>query len=266
MKKNETIHEFETIEDELDCYIVKFPDDDLIESTVDSLRQYVPNREKEIISTKERLRELVIRVSKDFTFIHKGFWIVSCLLLLTGYYIANVSVANPLFILVLFAPLPFALGLLEVFRGRDKGMLEMEMACKHSVYEVVLSKLLIISIYNIVLIGVLTVLLMPNLSHYSLWEVSLIWMTPFTWFVASALFLSIHFRGVVFSSLFTGLWVLFSTFLLSQHRWAEALVHLNVALHVVLLLVGLALCLLQLKRMARKFSSFEEVGTSGISY
>ncbi|MCK0472260.1 hypothetical protein [Halalkalibacter sp. APA_J-10(15)] len=266
MKKNEHFDKFKKLQDELDCYIVKFPNDEMIESTVDSLRQYVPQKETQASSKIEKMRALVSRAGREIAFIHKGFWAISCFLLFIGYYISNVTMTNPLFILILLAPLPFALGLLEVFRARDKGLLEMEMACKHSVYEVVLSRLFIISVYNIILMVGVTILVMPNLPHYSLWEVSLTWMTPFTWFVALALFISVHVRGLVFVPLFMALWAMFSFLLFSQHSWVEVITHVNLVLHVVFLLVGATLCVIQLKRTVRKYSSYERVGIGEASF
>ncbi|GAE29604.1 hypothetical protein [Halalkalibacter hemicellulosilyticus] len=266
MKKNGHIDECEKLQDELDCYIVKFPNDDMIEATVDSLRQYVPQKEAQSVSKMEKMRALISRAGKEITFIHKGFWVISCVLVLIGSYISNVAMANPLYILILLAPLPFALGLLEVFRARDKGLVEMEMACKHSVYEVILSRLFIISVYNILLMVGVTILAMPNLSHYSIWEVTLTWMTPFTWFVALALLISVHVRGAVFAPLFMTLWAMFSLFLFSQHSWVEMITHVNLVLHVVFLLVGVTLCMIQLKRMIRKYSSYERVGVGEASF
>src|SRR5699024_10598864 len=111
-----------------------------------------------------------------------------------------------LLLLTIITPLPFIFGLFEVFKGRESGVLELEMACKYSAYQVMLSRLLLISLYNIGLSLGLSLITSLKLA-IPIWEIILIWFAPFTVFAAICLWLSARFRNTSFTVLLISCWV-----------------------------------------------------------
>ncbi|MDG5789071.1 hypothetical protein QA612_16560 [Evansella sp. AB-P1] len=250
--------EFEELEKELNQYLVKYPDEKMMDSTIDTLGQYVPSKRKKNIKYKERMQRLMKIIGTEISTVRKGYWVASVILFVMGYFITGYGAYNPVLTLAILAPVPFVFGLVEVFKGRENGVLEMEMTCKFSSYELMLFRLLIISVFNIILNSILTFAIVPYAEATSLLELVFIWFTPLTLFAAISLWLSIHFRGVVFISIFIPLWLLFSIVLINgSASWTNYLLNVNFLFHLSCMLIGLLLLVLQIKQLIRKYSTYE---------
>ncbi|ADU29481.1 hypothetical protein [Evansella cellulosilytica] len=252
--------ELEELEAELDHYLVKYPDDSMLDETIDTLRQYVPIKQKKSIYYRDRFMTLIKRAKLEAFYIHPMYWTISVFLFVIGYVFTTYSAHNPLLTLIILAPLPFIFGLVEVFRGRESGVLEMEMACKFSVYEIILSRLLLIGVFNLTLTVLLTLSLAPYIQTASLFEVVVIWFAPFTIFVSLALWLSMRFRGAVFVMAFLSMWGIFSLVLASNSMWAERILTVHLPFHLLFTGVGLCLFMLQVRKLFNKYGKNEEVG------
>lgn len=253
-------------ERELQQYLVKYPNEQKIDLTIDTLRQYVPHKKNNSVMIKERLFTLMKRTTTEITMIRKTYWLISAILFILGYIIINGTDYDPLLILIVFAPIPFTFGLIEVFRGRDSGLLEMEMACKHSAYEIMLARLLVIGIYNITFNTILTVSVVPMIDSISMWRMLLLWFTPFIIFAAISLWLSMKFRGAVFISFIGSMWLLISILFISRPSWINIMIHMNFIVYLLLIAIGMILFTLQIKQLIIKYSSFEGVDAVEVSY
>jgi len=258
--------EIREIEQELNQYLVKYPDEQKIDATIDTLRQYVPSQHKQSTKNNERLFKLIQRSVTEITLISKTYWIVSATLFILGYFITRYAAYNPLFTLVIIAPFPFAFGLVEVFKGREKGLLEIEMACKLSAHEIMLSRLLIIGVYNIVLNTFLTFSFVSLINTASMLQILFAWMTPLTFFAALSLWLSMKFRGPIFMTIIVSLWMVFSFLFISKPNWLDFILSLNVAMYMLFLGIGISLFILQIKQLIDKYASFEGGGTFETGY
>lgn len=254
------------LEKELHQYLVKYPDEQKIAVTIDTLRQYVPHKQKNTVQMKEQLFTLIKRSATEITLISKTYWIVSAVLFILGYFITNSKTYDPVLTLVIIAPIPFMFGLVEVFKGRERGLLEMEMACKFSAHEIMLARLLLIGVYNIALNTILTISFVSLIDTVSMWQIILVWLTPLTLFASISLWLSMRFRGTVFLTMIVSLWVVFSFIFLSKPSWLDVLIQTNFALYLLFMGVGTLLFVLQMKQLIKKYSSYEGEETVGINY
>jgi hypothetical protein len=107
--------EFEEMEKELNHYLVKYPDEHKIDATIDTLRQYVPNKQNQSMYPLERLWTLIKHSGTELSLISKSYWIASTILFILGYLITIYGAYNPILTLVILAPVPFIFGLLEEF-------------------------------------------------------------------------------------------------------------------------------------------------------
>ncbi|MDQ0253559.1 hypothetical protein J2S74_000931 [Evansella vedderi] len=206
------------------------------------------------------------RSTEEVSVVSKSYWITSMVLFLVGYFLTNYGAYNPLFTLVLLAPIPFIFGLLEVFKGREQGLLEMEMACKFSAHEIILARLFLVGMYNITLNSLLAVSFVPLVDSTTIWEMFLIWFTPFTIFAALALALSMRFRGTVFVTTFFSLWLIFIGLLLNHHAWTAHFFNANTVMYFLLMGVGMLLLAIQVRMLIRKYSTYEEGRTLEANY
>lgn len=257
--------EFEEMENEMNQFLVKYPDEDQIDATIDTLRQYVPDKKKQFMNPFERFWNLLKHSGTELSLISKSYWVASTILFILGYLITNYGAYNPLLTLVILSPVPFIFGLIEVFKGREQGLLEMEMACKFSAHEIMLSRLLLIGVFNITLNTMLTVGFAPMLDSISMLEMLFVWLTPFTMFTAVALWLGMKFRGTVFVTTFVSLWVLFSTWVVSHPVWGDFILNMHIVLHPLFMGIGIIMFVLQMKRLVQKYSFYEGVGNIEVS-
>lgn len=261
-----TLNEHSELEKELNHYLVKYPDEQKIDITIDTLRQYVPHKRKSTMHKKQRLLQLLRRSVTEITLISKTYWIVSAILFILGYFITNSTTYDPVLTLVIIAPIPFMFGLIEVFKGREQGLLEMEMACKFSAHEIMLARLLLIAVYNIALNTILTISFVSMIDTVSMWQIILVWLTPLTFFASISLWLSMKFRGPVFLTMVVSLWVIFSFLFLSKPSWLEGLIHANFVMYLLFIGAGTLLLVLQMKRLIKKYASYEGGEVVEISY
>ncbi|OIJ21295.1 hypothetical protein BKP45_00485 [Anaerobacillus alkalidiazotrophicus] len=257
--------EYEALEEELSYYLVKFPDEHKIDATIETLRQYVPDRKRQSPSVMERLVVIIKRAGTEITLVSKTYWIASTILFLLGYFIANQPNNDPLLTVVFLAPLPFIFGLLEVFKGREHGLLEMELSCKFSAHEIILSRLFLIGVYNVTLNTVLT-LSISSVTGRPLVEMLLKWFTPFTFFVAIALWLSMKFKGQVFVTTFLTLWLVLTVLVLSNNHWVAAFLNASLVLHLVFLGLGILLIGLQVRQLIKNYAIYEGGARFEVNY
>lgn len=265
MKKH-NLNELGGFKKELNQYLVKYPDEQEIDLTIDTLRQYVPHKQKNTMLEKDKLLTLIKRSATEITLISKTYWIVSAILFIFGYFITDSATYDPVLILVIIAPIPFMFGLVEVFKGRERGLLEMEMACKFSAYEIMLTRLFVIGIYNLTLNTILTISFVSLIDTVSMWQVILIWLTPLTFFVSISLWVSMKFRGPVFITILVSLWVIFSFLFLLKPSWLDGLIHANFVLYLLFIGTGTLLLFLQMKQLIKKYASYEGGETVEIIY
>lgn len=264
-KEDETLLDRKELE-QLDHYLVKYPDEQMIRATIDTLRPYVPQKSEASPSKVTRFLEIFKRMKIEVRFIHPIFWIMSIALFVLGYLVTSQLDYNPTLVLIILAPLPFIFGLIEVFRGRDANLIEMELACKFSAFEVILTRLLIVSLFNFGLVLVLALTLATANQQVNLFEMLVVWFGPFTFFIAIALFLSIKFRGVLFVPIFLSIWIIFSLSIVSENVWQERLLTFNVPFHLMLIAVGSSLAIIQMRSLFKQFDRYQEVGTIETSY
>lgn len=258
--------EFDEIEKKLNYYFVQYPDEHKIDATIDTLRQYVPDKKKQSTKLVERFWALLKHSGREFSLISKSYWLSSIILFIFGYLITNYGAYNPLFTLVILAPIPFIFGLIEVFKGREQGLLEMEMACKFSAHEIMLSRMLLVGVFNITLNTMLTIGFLPLVETISILEILLVWFTPFTIFAAFALWLSMKFRGAVFVMTFLSLWVSFSALVVSYPAWGNFILNMHIAFHFLFMGIGIIMFVIQMKQLVKKYYYYEEVGNIEVTH
>ncbi|HHU20039.1 MAG TPA: hypothetical protein GXZ58_07505 [Bacilli bacterium] len=243
---------------ELEQYIVKYPDNEMIDATISTLRQYVPEKRRKSMIKYDRFTTFLKQAKPQIQFIHPMYWIVSIVLFALGYLITNQLESDPTLTLIIIAPLPFIFGLVEVFRGRDSHLIEMELTCKFSAFEVILTRLLIISVFNFGLTLMLTFVMSTSTTQDNLFKMLLIWLGPLTLFITLALFLSTRFRGVQFVPIFLSIWVMFTLLLVSDISWQEKLITFDLSFHLTLLMIGIVLVSLQVRSVINKFVRYQE--------
>ena len=98
--------------------------------------------------------------------------------------------------LLFLAPLPVLIGLVEIFRSRDEGMIELELSLTYSPSDLMLSKLAIVGFFNLACNLLLIVVINFFAEPIVLIELLKYWAVPYLFVITVCLFLSIRLRAV----------------------------------------------------------------------
>lgn len=228
----------------LNKFTVDFPPEHVIQSTIDQAVARVP--QPPMVTTVPLFKHIFEMLSIQTEYVAKWFWLVSAVMFLVGYLIIANGVYNPYKIIFIMSPLPFVLGILELFRSVDSGMAQIELTCKASLSQTFMARLTVLGIYNIVLNSAMSVGL-SWLVGMDLWRVVLFWFVPFTWISAVTLYLSTKFRGRTLVPIVALVWCVSMVLAFSNSTFLSFLLSLNDVMFVVFSLLGLALFISQIK-------------------
>jgi|GEM_PF-3141613 len=236
----------------LEDFTVEYPSDEAIARTIDAMRPYVAEpdskRSKRFIPWKLHILQ-----------IQPAFWMANLLFFCLGLLLWRFWEDDPYKIMLLLSPVPFFLGLLELFRGRNEGLLELEISCKYSAQQLLLRKLLAISIYNVLLclalIGVFCIFGEPLLFS----KLIIYWAAPFVVAVSIGLAVANRIRNVLSVPTALVIWIFiamtFITNIERKERYGQAselpyLAGLAAALAIVFIVI-------QIKRLKKGFTYYE---------
>lgn len=243
--------------DDLECYVVKMPSQADINDTIDNLREFVPRKKG-----KTKVLGIIGTAAKEIGFMSNTYWFISFGLFILGAYSiwmndgSIINSKNPYISAVILSPIPFILGIIEVFRGREEGVIELELACKISIGEIMFSRLIIICIYNILLNTVLSIVLVYFNSGILLLRMTLMWLAPFTVISGIGLILVSRLRGSYVAAIFTGVWMVLIMAVLTQKKVMDRLIGINISVYAVLTIIGIILVITQIKEYSHRDSSF----------
>jgi hypothetical protein len=224
-----------------------------IDRTVEILRQYVPKKQVLWERKAERLADILSTARQDIPFFSWGYWL-TCLIFyaMGGCWIIAAVDANAHTIMFLMAPIPFILGLLELFKGRDAGMTEIEMSCKLSIHEVILARMVVIGAYSILLNTLLSVFIYYLQLGGPFWQLTLFWLTPFTSISAMALYIVQKVRSGYAVAFFLATW---AAIVLIMHTtgFADILQTVNAAAYLLITFFSAIILIYETHRMTDKY-------------
>lgn len=260
-----TEEELDNLWSMMDSYTVELPCEEEIDKTINELRQYVPDKKKEY-SFIDRFYYLLQKGLLEISFINKFFWMISSLLFAMGiiwmYFNQDM---NPYLLTMVLSPLPFTFGLVEIFKSRDRGMMEIEMSCKISYGEILLSKLTIIGFYNIILNTIFTVLLY-SISDFDFLRLTIMWFTPFTFISGISLWLAMKIKSSYTMTIIMSVWISLIGMTLNTPLLLDRLLVVNITAYIGISILGISISLIQIKLFLEKNISQKGRGLFEINY
>lgn len=220
-------------------YRVPYPDEEEIGRTVESLRMYVPSKKRR--RHAEKLKRLLYDTAVCMNFTHVSFWVISVLIYAAG---CALSLGTPLDaykMVFLLAPLPFVFSLLEAFRGREEGVVELELVCRITPQEILVSKILVVGLYNVFLNLSLSLILFFEKPSVALWKITLSWLLPMLLTGSAALWLCSKIKSVYAVPITLSCWLAVTAAVTVQERVFSLFLNMNGWCFAALLLVGVAL-------------------------
>lgn len=176
----------------LNHYSVEYPDESQIQRTINTLRPYVPQKK---LLLKRQLQLLIFMAVQEFSYINPLFWITNSTLFVIGCILILTGQSNPYLLSMSIAPIPFILGVTEIFKSWQQNMHELELTTKHSLQEIMLSKMVLIGVFNILLNVLTTLVVSLIIPNVWIWKLILYWLTPFTVIAAFTFLIASKFRN-----------------------------------------------------------------------
>ncbi|MBD8501062.1 hypothetical protein [Paenibacillus arenosi] len=254
-------------------YRVELPAESKIEQTVEALRLYVPEKLTQIQSDQTQpnsgvptyiQREsskwvyMLKRAAADVVMFSKWYWLCCFFLLGAGIWLAVTAQQMPHMIAIMLAPLPFIVGMLEVFKGREQGVLELELACKISAHEIMLSRLLFITLNSLVLNTCLSAVMYIVHDDLSFWSLTLSWFSPFVIVASVSLWFTMRIRGNAVPMVVVSIWVTLGLIGLTNTEMVERLMDVHIFVSIIVNVGAVLLFVRQAVLILRKQSLFIE--------
>lgn len=200
------------IEDYLDSYVVNQVDEEKIDSTIDILKTYMPKEEVETAKKDIRIfdviKENIGLVKLQLSLISKSYLILSLLLILVGT-IATVKLNLSVYLSAsIIAPIPILLGILEIIKGREENVWELELSYKYSLREIILSRLIIINVISILISIIISINLNNIYSQINLFNMISIWLIPIFAISSISLVITSVYRSMNSIALCMAVWIL----------------------------------------------------------
>jgi hypothetical protein len=248
---------------DMEKYAVKLPSSEEINLTIENLHAFVPVRQKRSLA-RPKLFGILERAFNEISFMSNNYWVASSGLFLAGFLVILLNGGyilkdnNPYILAILLSPIPFVLGIMEVFKGREEGVIELELSCKISITEIIISRLVIICIYNVLLNTIMSGILVYFGTGIVFWKITLFWLTPFTIVASLSLPIASKMRGSYVVTMFTATWMILIISVLSQEKIMSRIMGIDLMVYMLLSMVGIVLLSIQIVGFSHRHGSFFE--------
>jgi len=159
----------------------------------------------------------------------------------------NMSI-NPYKVIMSISPIPLLLGLIEVFKGKENNMLELELSFKISGKEIIISRIIIIGIFNIILNTVMSLLFFKSGIDVELLKINILWIVPFVWINLITFIIAKNIRGYYVSLGAISFWILLVSILFKNEYFIQKIMYINMAVYMTMVVVGIYLYYMALKK------------------
>ncbi|EPY2276995.1 hypothetical protein ACXAT3_001723 [Clostridium sporogenes] len=246
--------EMEEFIDAFNNYSIEYPNQNEIDHCIEILRVYVPKKK----SLLQGFEKLLVRGKIELSYINKLYWIISIIIFLITFKLAiNISI-NPYKVIMSISPIPLLLGLIEVFKGKENNMLELELSFKISGKEIIISRIIIIGVFNIILNTVMSLLFFKSGIDVELLKINILWIVPFVWINLIAFIIAKNLRGYYVSLGAISFWILLVSILFKSKYFIEKIMYINMGVYMIMAVVGMYLYYRVLKKyMKTEIKSFQ---------
>lgn len=246
------------LENILKEYLVPFPDESEIDKTVECVQSFVPVPRK--VLKREKVKRLLYNTALGFNYMQKWFFLISILLYAMGYFVAVNSDIYVYSVLFVIAPIPVVVSLLNVFRGREENVYEIELTCKITPQEIAVSKIFIACLYNTVLNFSLSLFLYDKAPNLIFWKVTMLWLLPMVITGAFAIIICSKVKSTYAVSGTLAFWFAAAVGISAEFQNTDILSKMHFFSCSLFLIIGIAVFVFTLKKMTDRY--YFERGTN----
>lgn len=170
------------------------------------------------------------------------------------FFTVNKTIKNHYGTIFLLSPIPFLIGLNDIFKNTIEGMQELEMSLRINYKQWLLSKLFIIANFNALLNFIYSIILFNMNLTGSFLRLTLYWCVPFLIISGIGLLLVAKVRGNYTSVTILAFWFAVSEYVQSSESVIEWMKNLNLAIYVLAITISFAFLIYEVKVILIKTS------------
>ncbi|GMQ60291.1 hypothetical protein AN1V17_46910 [Vallitalea sediminicola] len=231
--------------------VINYPDNTQIDTTINTLKQYMPKRLNDKKS-KEKL-PLLLKLKKDISQVSPLYWLLSLTIYIIGLLFTLIS-SNPYITISFFSPIPFIIMFFEDIKSREQNVLEMELACKYSPQVIMLNKLITIIFYNLIIMSIITSIIYHVVPDTMFFNLLITWLTPMLIVSNITLYLIKKIRTSFALSAILLIWLAVIMWIINTPIIVDKLYEINTFIYIGIIIISTLLLVVQLKDYIEKNS------------
>ncbi|WP_026573400.1 hypothetical protein [Bacillus sp. UNC438CL73TsuS30] len=248
------------IKEFLDSYKVDFPDVEEMETSIEYIMSNVNPIETRALVFQKRARSLIVNCTREMLNFGWLFWGLNGMFVLLGVISLIQWRANPYITVFTLAPLPFIVGIFEILKSKDEGLIELEMTLKYNTQQIFVSRLLVVGVFNLLInltISFISSMVNPDIIYTRL---LMSWTVPFVVVSGLAFLFAMKTKGNVASGIMLAVWFAVCYGMMQVEAVREILLNMNIREMIGILLVGVflwAFQIMKIKRMEMRGENYE---------
>ncbi|WP_113673005.1 hypothetical protein [Vallitalea guaymasensis] len=224
--------------------VINYPDDIRIDDTINTLKQYMPNKlEKQ--KNKEKI-PLLQKLRKDISLVSPFYWLLSFTIYIIGLSLTLIS-KTPYITISFFSPIPFIIMFFEDIKSRENNVLEMELACKYSPQVIILNKIITIIFYNLLVMSSISLIIYYVMPDTTFFNLLITWLTPMLVVSNITLYMIKKIRTSFALSAILLIWLAFIMWIINTPTVVDKLYTLNTFIYIGIIIVTTVLLIIQLR-------------------
>jgi hypothetical protein len=239
------------IKDYLECYKVEFLNEEEMEVSFEYILQQVGPSESRVGTFKRRAKTLVLNSILELLNFSWLFWTLNGVFLVLGIISLVELATNPYLTAFFLAPLPFLIGVYEILKSKQEGLIELEMTFRYNAQQIFTSRLFVVGLYNLLinlLVSAVCIAVNPEVMFVKL---LLSWTIPYVLVSGLAFLFAMQKRGTAASGILLAIWFAFCYGAFQIPDVREVLLKLDVWPAAGSLLVGVLLWTLHFLKFKR---------------
>ncbi|MEH7073060.1 hypothetical protein [Neobacillus drentensis] len=239
------------IQEYLDSYKVDFPNEEEIESSIEYIMAEAVPKARTAHLFQQRAKGLIGNCARELLRFGGLFWGLNVLFLLLGVITLVTYKTDPYLTAFALSPLPFIIGILEILKSKNEGLIELEMTLKYNLQQIFISRLLVVGLFNLVVnivISSICVVVIPDVIFIKL---LLSWTIPYVVVTGLAFLIAMKLKGNGASGTLLAIWFAVCYGLLQVNDIREMIVELDIMPAAGILLAGIVLWLINMRKLKR---------------
>ena len=239
------------VKEYLDSYKVDFPHEEEIESSIGLIMSQVQPIQSRANVFQSRAKNLVVNSIQEFFRFGYLFWGLNSLFLLLGIVgLINLK-TDPYVTAFALAPLPFIVGIIEILKSKDEGLIELEMTLKYNAQQIFISRLFVVGLFNLMVNIGISSISMAVFPEVIFSKLLLAWTIPYVLVTGLAFLFAMNMKGNVASGVLLAVWFALCYGLLQVEEIMEMVFSMDILPAAGILLAGGLLWTVNLVKIKR---------------